>query len=78
MLLPALMQKAYSIALHQRLKCGMRKFVGFRSGTIYTFEKNVGEAKPQNISEVMDALNLMLQNIGVSMENFCQIVAGVT
>ena len=45
---------------------------------IYTFEKNTGEAKPQNISEVMDALNLMLQNIGVSMENFCQIVAGVT
>ena len=45
---------------------------------ISTFEKKTGEAKPQNISEVIDALNLMLQNIGISMENFCQVAAGVT
>ena len=46
---------------------------------ISTFENKTVEPKPQNISEVIDALNLMLQNIGVSMENFCQVaVAGVT
>ena len=45
---------------------------------ISTFEKKTGESKPQNISEVIDELNLMLQNIGISMENFCQVAAGIT
>ena len=48
-----------------------------QNNPVSTFEKNTDEAKPQNISEVLDALNSMLQNIGVSMENFCQAAVGI-
>ena len=47
-----------------------------QSNPFSTFEKNTDEAKPQDISEVLEALNSMLQNIGVSMENFCRVAAG--
>jgi hypothetical protein len=39
-----------------------------------TFEKKSVETKPQNMSDILEALNLMLKNIGISMENFCQFV----
>jgi hypothetical protein len=45
---------------------------------VSTFEKNTDEAKPQNINEILDVLKLMLQNIGVSMENFCQVAVSAT
>ena len=40
---------------------------------ICTFEKRTNQTKPQNINEILNALKLMLQNIGVSMETFCQV-----
>jgi hypothetical protein len=39
-----------------------------------TFEKEVDKAKPQNINDIFEALNLMLKNIGISMEAFNQFV----
>ena len=47
-----------------------------KNDPISTFEKQTGEAKPQNINEVLKVLKRMLQNIGVSMENFCQVAVG--
>ena len=47
-----------------------------KNDPVSTFEQSTGDIKPQNISEVIDALNLMLQNIGVSMEEFYQAAAG--
>ena len=37
-----------------------------------TFEKKATEAKPQNINDILEALNLMLKNIGIPIETFCQ------
>jgi hypothetical protein len=43
-----------------------------------TFEKKSVETKPQNMNDILEALNLMLKNIGTSMENFCQFVENPT
>ena len=56
------------------------KPVNFKSKTVNsektdlssTFEKKAAEPKPQNINDILETLNLMLKNIGISMENFCQ------
>jgi hypothetical protein len=37
-----------------------------------TFEEKAAEPKPQNINDIFETLTLMLKNIGVSMEKFCQ------
>ncbi len=37
-----------------------------------TFEKKATEAKPQNINDILEALNLMLKNIGIPIESFFQ------
>ena len=37
-----------------------------------TFEKKDAEPKPQNINDILETLDLMLKNIGVSMAKFCQ------
>ncbi|MFT5085182.1 MAG: hypothetical protein ACI9Y1_003240 [Lentisphaeria bacterium] len=40
-----------------------------------TFEDKVDKAKPQNINDIFETLNLMLKNIGVPLETFYQFVA---
>ena len=40
-----------------------------------TFEKKATKTKPQNMNDILEALNLMLKNIGVSTEIFYQFAA---
>jgi hypothetical protein len=51
---------------------------GVSSNLSSTFEKKSVETKPQNMNDILEALNLMLKNIGISMENFCQFVENPT
>ncbi|MFT5084866.1 MAG: hypothetical protein ACI9Y1_002922 [Lentisphaeria bacterium] len=46
-----------------------------RKKAFATFEKASDKAKPKNINDIFEALNLMLKNIGISMEAFNQFVA---
>jgi hypothetical protein len=64
----------------------MAKPVNFKKKTVNaektdlssTFEKKATEPKPQNMNDILETLNLMLKNIGITMEDFCQFAENST
>jgi len=72
--------------LGHKINKRMAKPVNFKKKTVNpektdlssSFEKKATEPKPQNMNDILETLNLMLKNIGISMENFCQFAENST